>query len=170
MKKILRVVENNRAGSWLRFGNLIIDRIVVLILFMMFGFFASLSYEIFGIEYFINLATALGAVNKFMDIVITSTVYFLYALLMEYFTKGRTVGKFITGTRAISTDGTEPTFMDYFIRNISRLVPFDALSFLGGGNGWHDSWSDTRVINIKNYKAETQIKSEIESIGTKEIA
>lgn len=169
MKKILKIIENNRADSWIRFGNYIIDRVFVLVLFMAFGFFASLSYEIFGVEYFINLATALGSVNKFMDIIITSTVYFLYALFMEYFTKGRTIGKFITGTRAISTDGTEPTFKDYFVRNISRFVPFDALSFLGGGNGWHDSWSDTRVINIKKYKAETQIKREIDNIGTKEI-
>ncbi len=88
---------------------------------------------------------------------------------MEYFTKGRTVGKYITGSKVISTDGTQPTFQDYFIRNISRFVPFDAFSFLGEGNGWHDSWSDTRVVNIKNYQAEKQAKSEIESLGTKEI-
>ncbi|WP_435523038.1 hypothetical protein [Chryseobacterium indoltheticum] len=50
-----------------------------------------------------------------------------------------------------------------------RLVPFDALSFFGE-NGWHDSWSDTRVINIKNYQAERQTKNEIDNIGVKEIA
>ncbi|MDR6160092.1 MULTISPECIES: RDD family protein [Chryseobacterium] len=170
MKKILRIVENNRANSWIRFGNLFIDRIVILALFMAFGFFATLMYEVFGIAFFYDIAISLGSVNKLMDIIITSTTYFLYALLMEYFTKGRTIGKYITGTRAISTDGTEPTFYDYFIRNISRLVPFDAFSFLGGGNGWHDSWSDTRVVNVKKYKAETQMKSEIENIGVKEIA
>ncbi|MFN4364660.1 RDD family protein [Chryseobacterium hispalense] len=170
MKKILRIVENNRANSWIRFGNFFIDRIVILALFMAFGFFATLMYEVFGIAFFYDIAISLGSVNKLMDIIITSTTYFLYALLMEYFTKGRTIGKYITGTRAISTDGTEPTFYDYFIRNISRLVPFDAFSFLGGGNGWHDSWSDTRVVNVKKYKAETQMKSEIENIGVKEIA
>lgn len=88
---------------------------------------------------------------------------------MEYFTKGRTIGKYITGTRVIRTDGQNPTFEEYLIRNISRLVPFDAFSFLGGGNGWHDSWSDTRVINIKNYEAEKQAKDDINSIGTKEL-
>lgn len=170
MKKILRVVENNRADSWLRFGNFIIDRVVIYVLFMAFGFFASLTYELFGTLYFINILDKLSSVNRFWDILITSTTYFLYLFLMEYFTKGRTVGKYITGTRAISTDGTEPTLYDYFIRNISRFVPFDVFSFLGGENGWHDSWSDTRVINIKKYKAETQMKSEIENIGVKEIA
>ncbi|WP_449401403.1 RDD family protein [Chryseobacterium wanjuense] len=153
-----------------RFGNFIIDRVVIYVLFLAFGFFASLTYQILGIEFFINIALELSSVNKFMDILITTTVYFLYVFLMEYFTKGRTIGKYITGSKVISTDGTQPTLQDYFIRNISRFVPFDALSFLGGGNGWHDSWSDTRVIHIKNYKAELQSKSEIESIGTKEIA
>lgn len=170
MKKILKVVENNRSNSWVRFGNFIIDRVVVYLFFLAFGFFASLTYEILGTEFFINIALELSSVNKFMDILITTTVYFLYVFLIEYFTKGRTIGKYITGSKVISTDGTQPTLQDYFIRNISRFVPFDALSFLGGGNGWHDSWSDTRVIHIKNYKAELQAKSEIESIGTKEIA
>ncbi len=170
MKRILKIVENNRSNSWVRFGNFIIDRVVIYVLFLAFGFFASLTYQILGIEFFINIALELSSVNKFMDILITTTVYFLYIFLMEYFTKGRTIGKYITGSKVISTDGTQPTLQDYFIRNISRFVPFDALSFLGGGNGWHDSWSDTRVIHIKNYKAELQSKSEIESIGTKEIA
>ncbi|MDQ0592875.1 putative RDD family membrane protein YckC [Chryseobacterium ginsenosidimutans] len=169
MKKLLRVVENNKTNLWIRFAHLVIDRIVVFVLFAAFGFFSSLTYELFGIEYFIILAEKLSAVSKFMDIIITTTVYLLYLILMEYFTKGRTVGKYITGSKVISTDGTEPSFQDYFLRNISRIVPFDTLSFFGE-NGWHDSWSDTRVINIKNYKTETQSKSEIESIGAKEIA
>ncbi|MEF9476807.1 hypothetical protein ACR1PO_06925 [Chryseobacterium sp. RRHN12] len=54
-------------------------------------------------------------------------------------------------------------------RSLSRIVPFDGLSFLGV-NGWHDSLSETRVINLKNYQAEIQAKSEIEALGKKEIA
>jgi uncharacterized RDD family membrane protein YckC len=169
MKKILRIVENNKANLWIRFAHLVIDRIVVLALFVAFGFFASMTHELFGIKYFIIIAKKLASLNRFMDILITTTIYVLHLILMEYFTKGRTVGKYITGSKVISTDGTEPNFGDYFIRNISRAVPFDVLSFFGE-NGWHDTWSDTRVINIKNYKAETQSKSEIESIGVKEIA
>lgn len=169
MKKLLRVVEYNKTNLWVRFAHLIIDRIVVFSLFAAFGVFSSLTYQLLGIEYFIEIAEKLASVNKFTDIIITTLVYLLYLTLMEYFTKGRTVGKYITGSKVISTDGTEPKFQDYVIRNLSRIVPFDALSFFGE-NGWHDSWSDTRVINIKNYKTETQSKSEIESIGTKEIA
>jgi uncharacterized RDD family membrane protein YckC len=132
-------------------------------------YFSFLAYFLRSpiIEFFSNITDEMAGMSKLQDILITSFVYFLYLLLMEYFTKGRTVGKYITGTKVISTDGLEPTFQDYFIRNISRFVPFDALSFFGE-NGWHDNWSDTRVINIKNYEAESQAKDEINSLGTKE--
>lgn len=168
MKKLLRIVESNKASLGLRFANLIIDRIVIYISFFLFGTFSVLIYQVLNIEFFLNITNRLSQLNRLEDILITSFAYFLYLFLMEYFTKGRTVGKFITGTKVISTDGKSPTFQDFLIRNISRLVPFDAFSFFGQ-NGWHDNWSDTRVINIKNYKAERQVKEDINSIGAKEI-
>lgn len=169
MKKILSIVEYNKSSLGIRFANLVIDRIVVFLFFVFFGFFSSLTYELLNIEFFINLVDKLSNISKIEDIILTSTVYFLYAFLMEFFTKGRTIGKYITGTKVMSTDGTEPTFQDYFIRNISRVVPFDALSFFGT-NGWHDSWSNTRVISIKKYESEKQTKADINSLGEKEIA
>ncbi|MDH6250900.1 putative RDD family membrane protein YckC [Chryseobacterium sp. H1D6B] len=169
MRRILKIVESNKASLGIRFANLIIDRIVVYVLFFLFGTFAVAAYQLLNIDFFLNIADQLSQLSKIMDIIITSMVYFLYVFLMEYFTKGRTVGKYITGTKVISTEGTFPTLQEFFIRNISRFVPFDALSFFGG-NGWHDSWSDTRVINVKNYNAEMAAKDDINSIGVKEIA
>ena len=167
MKKLLKIIESNKASLGIRFANLIIDRVVIFALFFFFGLFSSFTYQLLNIEFFINITDTLANLSKVQDIILTSSVYFIYLLLMEYFTKGRTIGKYITGTKVISTDGLEPTFQDYFIRNISRFVPFDAFSFFGE-NGWHDNWSDTRVINIKNYKAERQAKDDINSLGTKD--
>lgn len=169
MKKYLAVVDRNRSSKGIRLANLIIDRVVIFLIFIAFGFFSSLIFSLFKIDFFINIVHKMSTVNRLTDIVITSSVYFLYLLLVEYFTKGRSIGKYITGSKVICIDGTEPTFKDYFIRNISRFVPFDVLSFLGE-NGWHDSWSDTRVIDIKKYNAERQSKSEIDNLGQKEIA
>ncbi len=56
-----------------------------------------------------------------------------------------------------------------FLQKSFQNCSFDGISFLGV-NGWHDSWSDTRVINIKNYQAEIQAKREIEDLGRKEFA
>ncbi|MDR6463237.1 MULTISPECIES: RDD family protein [Chryseobacterium] len=169
MRKYLVVVDRNRAQKGIRLANFIIDRLVITLTFLTFGFVAALIFNLTNNDFFINLAYKMSEVNRFLDILITSLIYFMYTFLIEYFTKGRSVGKYITGSKVICIDGTEPTFNDYLIRNISRIVPFDALSFLGE-NGWHDKWSDTRVINIKNYQAEIQAKSEIEALGKKEIA
>lgn len=169
MRKYLRVVDQNRATKWVRLANFIIDRIIFTSSFFIIGSLGVIIDTILGIQYFTELFSNFAEVNRAIDILVTAILYFLYTFLLEYFTKGRTIGKYITGTKVITTDGQIPTVYEFFIRNISRLVPFDILSFLGE-NGWHDSWSDTRVVNIKNYEAEKQAKSEIESIGTKEIA
>lgn len=169
MRKYLRVVDQNRATKWVRLANFIIDRIIFTSSFFIIGSLGVIIDTILGIQYFTELFANFAEVNRAIDILVTAILYFLYTFLLEYITKGRTIGKYITGTKVITTDGQIPTVYEFFIRNISRLVPFDILSFLGE-NGWHDSWSDTRVVNIKNYEAEKQAKSEIESIGTKEIA
>ncbi|WP_346986497.1 RDD family protein [Chryseobacterium sp. POE27] len=169
MRKYLRVVDQNRATKWVRFANFIIDRIIFSFSFFIIGSLGVIVDTILGIQYFTELFANFAEVNRAIDILVTAILYFLYTFLLEYSTKGRTIGKYITGTKVITTDGQIPTMYEFFIRNISRLVPFDILSFLGE-NGWHDSWSDTRVVNIKNYEAEKQAKSEIESIGAKEIA
>lgn len=169
MRKYLRVVDTNRATKWQRLANFIIDRIIFSFSFFIIGYLGVIVDTILGIQYFTELFSNFAGINRSFDILLTAILYFLYTFLLEYFTKGRTIGKYITGTKVITTDGQIPTTYEFFIRNISRLVPFDILSFLGE-NGWHDSWSDTRVVNIKNYEAERQAKSEIESIGTKEIA
>ncbi|WP_050009549.1 RDD family protein [Flavobacterium sp. B17] len=169
MRKYLRVVDQNRATKLVRLANFIIDRIIFTSSFFIIGSLGVIIDTILGIQYFTELFANFAEVNRAIDILVTAILYFLYTFLLEYITKGRTIGKYITGTKVITTDGQIPTVYEFFIRNISRLVPFDILSFLGE-NGWHDSWSDTRVVNIKNYEAEKQAKSEIESIGTKEIA
>jgi len=168
MKKHLKIIENNKAPNLVRFANFIIDRIVIFAIFFLFATFAVAMYNLFEIEFFINITDWLSQINRFEDILITTCIYLLYLFLMEYLTKGRTIGKYITGTKVISIDGSNPTFKEYLIRTISRIVPFEAFSFFGNA-GWHDDWSNTRVITIKNYKAEIQAKSEIESLGNKEI-
>lgn len=169
MRKYLVVVDRNRSQKLTRFANFIIDRAIITILFFAFGVIAALTYNLTSNDFLLKIVYKMSEINKFIDILITSLVYFLYTFLIEYFTKGRSIGKYITGTKVVCIDGTEPTFNDYLIRNISRIVPFDTLSFFGE-NGWHDSWSETRVINIKNYQAEIQAKSEIDALGKKEIA
>lgn len=72
----------------------------------------------------------------------------LYYTLCEKLFKGYTLGKLISGTRAIRQDGKELTLKDATLRSLSRLVPFEVFS---GFNTltWHDSWTDTMVIKAR---------------------
>ncbi|HET6769485.1 MAG TPA: RDD family protein [Chitinophagaceae bacterium] len=74
--------------------------------------------------------------------------YLVYYTICEKAFKGYTLGKLITGTRAIRDDGNELTFKDALLRSLSRLVPFEVFSAFGG-YPWHDSWTRTRVIKSR---------------------
>ena len=71
----------------------------------------------------------------------------LYYTICEKGFKGYTLGKLITGTRAVRDDSNELTFKDAFLRSLCRLVPFEWLS--GFGYPWHDSWTKTMVIRSR---------------------
>jgi uncharacterized RDD family membrane protein YckC len=72
----------------------------------------------------------------------------LYYLFMES-VFGRTVGKLITGTKVIDLEGKRPSFLTLLGRSLARIVPFEPFSFLGNDRGWHDRWSDTRVVDMR---------------------
>ena len=72
----------------------------------------------------------------------------LYYTICEKAFRGYTLGKLITGTRAIRIDGGELTFKDAFLRSLSRVVPFEVLSGFGG-HPWHDTWTNTMVIKTR---------------------
>ena len=74
-------------------------------------------------------------------------VVVLYYTVMEYFFKGKTLGKFITKTRAVTLENERLDFQTTFIRSLCRVIPFETFSFIGEeSNGWHDSISKTKVI------------------------
>ena len=70
-----------------------------------------------------------------------------YYLVCEKLLKGRTLGKLITGTRAVKANGKSLTAKDVLLRTLLRLIPLDPCSGLGG-HPWHDSWSGTLVIQV----------------------
>ena len=70
--------------------------------------------------------------------------YLVYYTLCEKLFRGQTLGKLITGTKSLRTDGEELTFKDALLRSLCRLVPFEVFS--GFGVPWHDSWTNTMVV------------------------
>ena len=79
----------------------------------------------------------------------TLLTYLAYYVVCEYFF-GATVGKLITGTRVVTTQGGKPRFMQILGRSLARFVPFEPFSFFDTPTiNWHDSWSGTRVVRTQ---------------------
>ena len=125
------------ASTGKRFANYLIDVIGFYIFVILFG-------GIFGFLFFSEESEAGTSiiVSWFFGIVIIVSYY----TLLEGSLRGKTLGKYITRTRAVTADGEPVDFHKAFIRSLCRLIPFEAFSYLGGGLGWHDTISNTMVV------------------------
>lgn len=83
---------------------------------------------------------------------------FLYYLLFETFTDGRTIGKGLMSIRVVKLDGSKPSFGNYFVRWVLRIVDVTitsggaaVLTILIRGNGQRigDIAAGTTVISEK---------------------
>ncbi|KFF08818.1 RDD family protein [Chryseobacterium luteum] len=161
MRKYLQIVDRHRASKGTRFANYLIDLVAFYILF----FVVLMILMAISPAFRVWLANSSDIAQRLFGII----SYILFSFFIEAVTGGRSLGKLITGTRVIMIDGQKPSVGNYFLRNMIRgIILVDQLSFLGE-NGLHDNWSSTRVVNIKNYDAERQLKSDINSIGAKEM-
>jgi uncharacterized RDD family membrane protein YckC len=83
-----------------------------------------------------------------IGVIIVIFNYLVYYTFCEKIFRGYTLGKAISGTRAIRDDGQELTLKDAFLRTLSRLVPFEVFSgFLE--RPWHDTWTRTTVVRAR---------------------
>ena len=147
-------VKYTLASQGQRFLNLLIDGLFMRFLLSLatgyvFGyillaiapdFLREVAYEVDGGEKtwrFWVLSITLGYFN-----------YLIYYTICEKAFKGYTLGKLLTGTRAIREDGQELTFKDAILRTLSRIVPFEAFSGFGY-KPWHDSWTNTMVVKSR---------------------
>jgi len=141
----IRLVE---ASTGQRFGNWIIDN-----LFMRF----ALSYATGILIGMILQAVAPEVLNGIVEgrrfdyylvlILVGYLNYIVYYTICEKLFQGKTLGKLITGTKAIREDGQPLTFKDAILRSLVRIVPFEVFS--GFGVPWHDSWTRTTVVRAR---------------------
>lgn len=136
------------ASKGKRFLNLLIDTIVFYLMSFIFGFIM--------VAFFMSEEQMIQYVDTeqstIQDYLIAFSIFFVYYFGMEYFFKGKTVGKFLTKTRAVRIDNSRLDPKEAALRTLSRLVPFEAFSFLGSDpSGWHDKWTQTIVIEDKGW-------------------
>ena len=129
-----------------RFGDYLIDMLIGYVLAFIGG-----------------VVVALCGVTEITDAgsyLIAFVVMFLYYFIMEA-TCGKTIGKMILGLKVVDRDGDQPSAGRIALSTLCRFVPFDKFSFLFGngwgkdgslGGNWHDQWSKTYVVNMKEVK------------------
>jgi uncharacterized RDD family membrane protein YckC len=132
-----------QAGSGKRFANYIVDALVFYILIFCFGVILA----ILDPNAKDDLASY-SSMGTLADRLITLLFYGIFMGLVEGIFKGKTLGKVITGTRAVNEDGSRIRFKTGFMRGLSRAVPFEVFSALGTPSyPWHDKWTKTYVID-----------------------
>lgn len=128
-KERVATVHSDVAGSGLRLLNFVIDTIIWLTLAALFTFPLSAN----------------NPMQLLLGYVLVFAAFIGYYYVME--TKfQRTVGKFMTKTKVVQMDGTQPSNGTILVRTLSRLLPFDRLSYLFVKNGLHDYLSKTMVV------------------------
>lgn len=131
------------AGHWRRLANYIIDMLSFYLVLIVIMTPVTIAYPDM-----LNFAASPG--GNYLDRLLTMLVYGIYMGAVEAVFKGKSLGKIITGTRAVNEDGTEISAKTAFLRGLSRAVPFSAFSALGGWcHPWHDRWTATYVIDLK---------------------
>ncbi|UOQ65222.1 RDD family protein [Hymenobacter volaticus] len=126
-------------------GQRIINYIVDLITFYVIIFFLGATYSM--IAAIIDNQAMLDGLDSPWTTFISFVIMLSYYFIMESMT-GRTMGKIATRTRVVMEDGSKLTTTAAFQRTLSRIIPFEAFTFFGGGPGLHDRLAKTRVVKV----------------------
>jgi len=137
-----------RASAGARFANYLLDVVGFYLLFLIVFVFIAFSNarpSVSTDESFSGRQSQ-GDLTIFIYFICYLT-YITYYTVFEGATKGRTLGKLITGTRVVKLDGSPITWKDALLRSLCRIVPFEPFSAFG--TPWHDKWTETQVVKIR---------------------
>ena len=144
-------VNYDRVSHMKRLGNFVVDLIGFYILITVMAIFMALYIPSF-LAALVNDGSGMALSSNIFSLL----VYALYMGTLETIFKGRSFGKFLTGTRAVYLDGSTISGKTAFLRGLIRAIPFEAFSALGSPSiPWHDKWTNTMVVkNVKNLELE----------------
>lgn len=126
------------AGKWLRFGTLVIDYVCFYVSAALLGLIVGMLFGPAGVE----------AMRKIPGMVLGSLMLLTFYCFFEGIW-ARTPGKLVFGTAVVNRQGEKPGFSQIVGRTLCRFIPFEAFSFLGEGDGWHDSIPKTQVVRVR---------------------
>lgn len=146
------------ASKGKRFANYVIDTIGYLLFAVLIGLIIGLSGSAADSTEFFEEEQSSGLGSLLMEYLIGFIMIITYYTFLEYVLKGKSLGKLITGTRAITVDNQRMDFGTTLKRSACRVIPFEAFTFLGdNARGLHDSLSNTKVILDEGWSEETYV-------------
>ncbi len=162
-KTLYRYREVRFVTGWARFGHWLLDSvfrtIFEAILGAAIGVILALTQNIAIID-----DPAFDLYSKLVSwLIFYPLFYFIFENSMQ-----ASPAKAILGRVVVDEYGNKPTTKQFFIRSVSRVVPFEALSCLGD-LGWHDTWSKTFVIRKKDLK-ELKLLQKIDNIDSTSVS
>jgi uncharacterized RDD family membrane protein YckC len=141
-------IEYELASSGVRMLASLIDVIAFLIYYLIF-------YMLFGASLF----TMGQGITELVVLILLRIPWFFYSPIIEYITRGQSLGKYILGIRVVSITGENAGLREYFTRWIFRVVDiwfgFGFLAILFSstserGQRLGDAMANTVVISKKN--------------------
>lgn len=161
MADFLNPVDMSIAPKFSRFLNYLIDVVAFFLFMVVLG---GITY-VFGIlDWMLDIID-----TRFIGDIFSGLLYVGFMFFQEMIFKGRSVGKFVTGTMVVNPDGDTPEIKNMAIRNLCRAIPFEPISFLFSDAGWHDNISGTKVVVKKEFENRIQTDG-IDQIGKPEIS
>jgi uncharacterized RDD family membrane protein YckC len=136
------------ADKGLRFANYLIDQIVMVVLInIILVMWTAIAKTTGGAspETYLGSDTNLNMHFLLVRVVVSLVITIMYYTICEAAMNGRTLGKLVTGTIAVTQDGSPFTFKHALLRSLCRAIPFELLSTFGY-LPWHDSLSNTVVV------------------------
>jgi uncharacterized RDD family membrane protein YckC len=127
-----------------RFANFLIDSIVYYGAFILIAGAFGIALQSSGDNLETSFMFRDDAGSILLQYAVSISTFLAVFTVIEGSTKGKTLGKLITGTRARKKNGDVISWKDAFIRSLCRLVPFEPFSAFGGFP-WHDKWTKTIV-------------------------
>ncbi|MXN93067.1 RDD family protein [Flavobacterium sp. Sd200] len=158
----VEVTYNMLADRGKRFVNFLMDSIICYVLTFLVGILGNWLYDTYG---FNGLAIGNIEVNAIKFNLLHSVLSVVFYGLFETVSL-RTPGKYITGTKVVMFNGEKPTQTAIFWRTLCRLIPFEAITFLGAAPvGWHDGFSKTLVVDIYEYERALRKKNASKNVN-----
>lgn len=160
-----KVTQEMLASKSKRFVNYLVDRILFNLVFYAIGVIIVLIGELLGSDEMLHFLEGLDDISRIADYLITYSFYTIFYFTLESLSQ-KTIGKLITNTKVVLENGEKPSPETIIIRSLSRMIPFDAFSFLGAiPRGWHDTISKTYVVDSKIFDEQKQAFENYQLIG-----